>query len=115
MKCRTQFRGVATARGHAAGAAAVGSRPDEVVFTSGGTESVALAVWGLTRSRGAGGRVVTTAVEYPANMYPWMDAARRFNVELVTVPEETRPDDEKIHTAIVSACTWELSPGGRRR
>jgi cysteine desulfurase len=45
---------------------AVGARPDEIVFTSGGTESVALAVWGLTRSRGRSGRVVTTAVEHPA-------------------------------------------------
>jgi cysteine desulfurase len=47
-------------------AAAIGARPDEIVFTSGGTESVALAVWGLTRSRGRTGRVVTTAVEHPA-------------------------------------------------
>src|SRR4051794_36591160 len=47
-------------------AAAIGARPDEIVFTSGGTESVALAVWGLTRSRGTEGRVVTTSVEHPA-------------------------------------------------
>ena len=39
-----------------------------------------------------GDRIVTTGVEYPANMYPWIDAARRFGVELVTVPEETSPD-----------------------
>jgi cysteine desulfurase len=47
-------------------ATAIGARSDEIVFTSGGTESVALAVWGLTRSRGAQGRVVTSAVEHPA-------------------------------------------------
>jgi len=47
-------------------AAAIGARPDEIVFTSGGTESVALGVWGLTRSRATTGRVVTTAVEHPA-------------------------------------------------
>jgi len=47
-------------------AAAIGARPDEIVFTSGGTESVALAVWGLTRARGTSGRVVTTSVEHPA-------------------------------------------------
>ena len=47
-------------------AAAIGARPDELVFTSGGTESVALAVWGLTRARGPHGRVVTSSVEHPA-------------------------------------------------
>ena len=47
-------------------AAAIGARPDEVVFTSGGTEAVALGVWGPTRSRGPTGRVVTTSIEHPA-------------------------------------------------
>lgn len=47
-------------------ASAIGALPDEIVFTSGGTESIALAVWGVTRSRGASGRVVTSAVEHPA-------------------------------------------------
>ena len=43
----------------------IGAEAEDVVFTSGGTESVALAVWGLPRARGEG-RVVTTAVEHPA-------------------------------------------------
>jgi cysteine desulfurase len=48
-------------------AAAIGAQPDEIVFTSGGTESVALAIWGATRPiREIGNRVVTTAVEHPA-------------------------------------------------
>jgi len=46
-------------------AAAIGAQPGEILFTSGGTESVALAVWWLTRARGEG-RVVTSAVEHPA-------------------------------------------------
>ena len=40
----------------------------------------------------AGDRIVTTNVEYPANIYPWMDVARRFGVELVMVAEETGED-----------------------
>jgi cysteine desulfurase len=48
-------------------AAAIGAQPDEIVFTSGGTESVALAIWGGVRPvREIGHRVVTTTIEHPA-------------------------------------------------
>jgi cysteine desulfurase len=47
--------------------AAIGAQPDEIVFTSGGTESVALAIWGGVRPvREIGTRVVTTRVEHPS-------------------------------------------------
>jgi cysteine desulfurase len=48
-------------------AGALSCQPDEVVFTSGGTESVALAIWGGVRPiRELGRRIVTTTVEHPA-------------------------------------------------
>lgn len=48
-------------------AGALEAQPDEIVFTSGGTESVALAIWGGVRPvRELGTRVVTTTVEHPA-------------------------------------------------
>jgi cysteine desulfurase len=48
-------------------AVALGAQPDEIVFTSGGTESVALAIWGGVRPiREIGNRVVTTTIEHPA-------------------------------------------------
>jgi cysteine desulfurase len=48
-------------------AGAIGAQADEIVFTSGGTESVALAIWGGVRPvREIGNRVVTTTVEHPA-------------------------------------------------
>jgi cysteine desulfurase len=48
-------------------AGALGAQPDELVFTSGGTESVALAIWGGVRPiRELGHRIVTTTVEHPA-------------------------------------------------
>jgi len=48
-------------------ASAIGAQPDEIVFTSGGTESVALAIWGGVRPvREIGHRIVTTTVEHPA-------------------------------------------------
>ena len=48
-------------------AGALGAQPDEIVFTSGGTESVALAIWGGVRPiRELGTRVVTTTIEHPS-------------------------------------------------
>jgi cysteine desulfurase len=45
----------------------IGAHPDEIVFTSGGTESVALAIWGGVRAvRELGTRIVVGAVEHPA-------------------------------------------------
>jgi cysteine desulfurase len=46
---------------------AIGAQPDELVFTSGGTESVALAIWGGVRAiRELGTRVVIGAAEHPS-------------------------------------------------
>jgi selenocysteine lyase/cysteine desulfurase len=39
--------------------------------------------------------VVTAGVEYPANVYPWMEAARKYGIELVMVPEETDENDRR--------------------
>src|SRR5438128_7081945 len=48
-------------------ARAIGAQPDEIVFTSGGTESVALGIWGGVRAqRELGTRIVVGAVEHPA-------------------------------------------------
>jgi cysteine desulfurase len=48
-------------------AAAIGAQADEIVFTSGGTESVALAIWGGVRAvRELGSRIVVSTVEHPA-------------------------------------------------
>jgi cysteine desulfurase len=45
----------------------LGAHVDEIVFTSGGTESVALAIWGAVRSiRELGDRIVVSDVEHPA-------------------------------------------------
>jgi cysteine desulfurase len=48
-------------------AAALGAQPDEIVFTSGGTEAVALAIWGGVRPvREIGNRIVTSTIEHPS-------------------------------------------------
>jgi len=51
----------------AAIAEAIHAQPDEIVFTSGGTESIALAIWGAVRAvRELGTRIVVGSVEHPA-------------------------------------------------
>ena len=66
-------------------AALVGSRPREVVFTSGGTESINTAIWGAvargSETSGGLGHIVTTAVEHSAVL----EACRRAPVELTIV------------------------------
>lgn len=48
-------------------AEALGAEPDEVFFTSGGTESNNLAIRGSVMARGVGaGRVITSALEHPS-------------------------------------------------
>ncbi len=48
-------------------AGAIGAQPDELVFTSGGTESIALAIWGSARAmREIGSRIVIGGIEHPA-------------------------------------------------
>ena len=53
-------------------ATVLGSRPDEVVFTGGGTEADNLAIMGAARSardRGFGDGVLTTAIEHHAVLH----------------------------------------------
>jgi cysteine desulfurase len=60
----------------------LGSRPREVVFTSGGTEAVNSAIWGALHRAGEGRRhVVTTAVEHSCVL----DACAREDAEITIV------------------------------
>jgi len=61
----------AVAEGRARVAALVGAQPEEIVFTSGATESDNLALRGAARALSSRGRhVVTTAIEHPAVLEP---------------------------------------------
>jgi cysteine desulfurase len=69
-------------------AALVGAEPDEVFFTSGGTEANALAIFGSTAGRK--GRIVTTAVEHPSVREPLARLAEAGGLETVAIrPEPT--------------------------
>jgi cysteine desulfurase len=83
-------------------AAALGGQPDELVFTSGGTESIALAIWGGVRAvRETGHRIVVGAVEHPAvGGICHVLEADGFEVETVEVDEHGRVDLDRYATAV---------------
>ena len=43
-----------------------------------------------------GNRIVTATGEYPANVYPWMDAAERHELQLVMVPQSIGANGERF-------------------
>lgn len=80
----------------------IGAQPDEIVFTSGGTESVALAIWGAVRAvRELGTRIVVGAVEHPAvGGICTVLEADGFEVELIPADEHGRVDMDRYAVAV---------------
>jgi cysteine desulfurase/selenocysteine lyase len=60
---------------------------DEVAFVKNTSEGLSIVANGIDWQWGD--RVVTTNVEYPANVYPWMEQVRARGVKLVQVEEQT--------------------------
>jgi selenocysteine lyase/cysteine desulfurase len=60
---------------------------DEVALVKNTSEGLSTVAQGIDWR--PGDRIVTTAFEYPANMYPWMDLARRKHIEFATVIPQT--------------------------
>lgn len=92
----------AVERARAQVAALIGGRPEEIIFTSGGTEANNLALIGFLRARGAAGaHVVASAIEHPAVLEP-LRALRREGVEVTLVPPGPHGvlDPEEILAAV---------------
>ncbi|HEX7253133.1 MAG TPA: cysteine desulfurase family protein [Thermoanaerobaculia bacterium] len=89
-------------------AALVNARPEEIFFTSGGTESNALAIFGSVSGRS--GRIVLSGAEHPSVREPVGQLGRTNAFEILTVnPEPSGAlDEEKVldaatdETALVS-------------
>ncbi|MCU1664567.1 MAG: cysteine desulfurase [Pseudonocardiales bacterium] len=87
-------------------AAAVGARPSEIVFTTGGTESDNLAVKGLYWSRRAADprrtRVLVSAIEHHAvlDSAHWLAEHEGAEVELLEVDEVGRVRPETLRAAL---------------
>jgi cysteine desulfurase len=80
----------------------LGARPREVVFTSGGTESVNLAIKGAAWAASARGRhIVTTAVEHKAVLHSCAVMGRHgFEVTYLPVDRYGRVDPAAVAAAI---------------
>jgi selenocysteine lyase/cysteine desulfurase len=65
----------------------INAHRDEIAFVKNTSEGLSIVAKGLEWQWGD--RIVTTGVEYPANVYPWMEVARNHGAKLIMVPEET--------------------------
>ncbi|MCK9462837.1 MAG: cysteine desulfurase [Proteobacteria bacterium] len=80
---------VDAARGEVA--ALLGCAPEEIVFTSGGTEANNLAIRGIAAARHGAGRIVTSVVEHPAIAAPCAALERQgWTVERLPVDAQGR-------------------------
>ena len=89
-------------------AAAIDALPEEIVFTSGATESNNLAILGVaTAARDAGRprrRLVTLGIEHPSVLEPMAELGRRgFEVEFVPVHRDGRVVLEALEVALDGA------------
>ncbi len=68
----------------------INAHRDEIAFVKNTSEGISIVANGIDWQWGD--RIVTTNVEYPANIYPWMEVARSRGVKLIMVEEEEAPD-----------------------
>jgi cysteine desulfurase len=88
-------------------AAVFGSKPSEVVFTSGGTESNNLAIFGAARLRGRGGKgrhLVTSAIEHHSvlHCFQYLEKHENFRVTYVSPSGDGIVDPEAVRGALTA-------------
>src|SRR5262249_4617292 len=72
--------------------------PDELAFVKNTSEGIAFVANGLAWE--AGDEIIGIDAEYPANVYPWLDACERHGLRYVRVPEVAgRIDPDAIFDA----------------
>jgi cysteine desulfurase len=78
----------------------IGARPEEIVFTSGGTEANNLALKGVAFSKKKG-HIITSAIEHHAILHPleWLEK-RGFEVTLLPVGKKGILDPKSVEDAI---------------
>ena len=82
-----------------AAAQLINANPTEIAFMKNTTQGILIAANGIDWQEGD--NVVTTAVEFPANVYPWWCLKERYGVQTRMVPEQDgRISIEDIAAAI---------------
>ncbi|MEN3332787.1 MAG: cysteine desulfurase / selenocysteine lyase [Blastocatellia bacterium] len=82
-------------RGRAAAALLVNARPSEIAFMRNTSDAISAVANGLAWRNGD--NIVTTGVEFPANVYPWMRIAEKHNVTIKKALEhEGRIDADEL-------------------
>ena len=96
---RTAKEAVATARAHVA--TLIGAQPDEIVFTSGGTEASNMAIRGSMALCGDKRTVVTSTIEHPASEEPCnLLAQRGHRIHRIGATRDGRIDLDDARSAI---------------
>jgi cysteine desulfurase len=82
----------------------LGAEPDEIVFTSGGTESNNMVIQGLARRLASQGRhIITSAVEHPAVLEPCYALEKdKYCVTILPVDRDGRVDPDSVAHAVSS-------------
>jgi cysteine desulfurase len=82
----------------------IGCQPDEVIFTSGGTEANNMVVKGVAEVYSArGGHIITSAIEHPAILEPCDYLSRRgCQITILPVDEYGRINPSDVERAITS-------------
>lgn len=96
---RTIRQGIESARGEVA--ALLNAKPDEIVFTSGGTEANNYVIKGLAFARSGGGSSVTSVVEHPSVALACR-FLERFGIDTISVGVDRtgRVDPQAVRAAL---------------
>lgn len=85
-------------------AALVNARPNEIIFTSGGTEANNFAILGLAEARSEPGHIITSAIEHSAVKAACQELEKRgFNVTYLPVYENGIVRFEDVEAALTDA------------
>jgi cysteine desulfurase len=101
---RAAHDAVANARGQVA--ALIGAKPEEIIFTGGGSEATNHAIKGMYFAAGSLGHdvhIITTAVEHPATAKP-IEWLRKFGARTTVVPVDRfgRVDPDSVRSAFTA-------------
>lgn len=82
-------------------AAAIGARPNEILFTSGCTEANNIAILGVARANPDKRHIVTSAIEHPAVLEPCQALAREgWRITVLEVDESGRIDLDALAASL---------------